>query len=458
MKVWRLLFALPFVAMNLWAQAPAPTAPILPEQLLPGLDAILKSAVQQSPKMLSRALELEVAENNRILARSNLLPTLNASYSYYKSRDTAEYLYPNPASNSKKTYDVTKTPYSITASQPVFYWGERKNLARIGEIQQQIVQGQYREAYRLLAQELRAGYLHLIAQKVALKKAKLNLEFYNTQLKQQEERLAKKVISDLEISVARLNAEQAQIALDRTEFDFDNAKASFARVAGLGTVNDDTIPEWVPAVQYAPATYDRMLSGFLAQKSPPSIEAVTMRRTLEVEDLNYKNVKTRQRPKVSLNFGLTQDIQRNLYGSNADYSVASIYGGLAMYWNIFDGFASGAITRNTLARHRQLENDYRLLTERLAQDAQIQAKLIGFSARNMVIYDRFLDGSQGNLANLQDLFGRGIKSEADVTNAQLQLYDAQLSALNARIDFLAKIGDFLGTVVEDPVVANLPAK
>jgi hypothetical protein len=42
--------------------------------------------------------------------------------------------------------------------------------------------------------------------------------------------------------------------------------------------------------------------------------------------------------------------------------------------------------------------------------------------------------------------------------AQLGLYEAQVNALLARIDFFTRIGEFLGTVVEDPILENLPAK
>jgi outer membrane protein TolC len=78
---------MPFLGASLWAVAPAVDELTLPERILPQLDGILKTAVQQSPRMLNRALDLEVAENNRIQARANLLPTLSGSYSYYQAED-----------------------------------------------------------------------------------------------------------------------------------------------------------------------------------------------------------------------------------------------------------------------------------------------------------------------------------------------------------------------------------
>ena len=64
------------------------------------------------------------------------------------------------------------------------------------------------------------------------------------------------------------------------------------------------------------------------------------------------------------------------------YKVNSYFGGISVNWSIFDGLAAGAAERNALARRRQVENDYRSLTEQLAQQAQTQVKQINFSARS----------------------------------------------------------------------------
>lgn len=448
---------MPFLVASLWATAPAVNELPLPERVFPQLDGILKSAVQQSPRMLNRALDLEIAENSRIEARSNLLPSLSASYSFYKSSDRNQYVN-NPQSTNSNSYVVTKTPYSLSLSQPLFFWGERRNNARVGEIQQMIAQGQYRDAYRALTQELRGNYMRLIVQKLAVKRARFNVEFASTRLKQEEERLVKKVISEAEIFNVRLNAEQAQIALERAEFDYENAKTSFARLAGLGAMADEAIPESIPVAAYTAGSFDQLLAGFLAQKDPPTTEASALRHQLEIANLTYANQKTRLRPKVSASFGLSQDEQNNFYGTGVRYSLTSLYGGVSVNWTIFDGFASGAAVRSSLARRRQMEYDYRQLTERLALDAQSQVKQINFSARNMSITDRFLTSGEGNLRSVQDEFRRGVKSDTDVSLAQLYLEDTEINASNARIDYLLKIGDFLGTIMEDPILANVTEK
>ena len=155
--------------------------------------------------------------------------------------------------------------------------------------------------------------------------------------------------------------------------------------------------------------------------------------------------------------GVSQDQQTYTINVAQKYRVNSLFGGVSANWTIFDGFASQAAVRTGLARRRQMENDYKDLTERLAQQAQTNVKQIDFAARSMAILDRALVSSGGNLKTKQDDFARGVSSEDDVSQARLALFDAEINAYNGRIDYLYRTGDFLGTIMEDPVLANLGA-
>ncbi len=417
------------------------------ERLFPELEAILRSAVSQSPRMLNRALDLEIAENDRIASRAGLLPYVGGFYNQTESRDDRADL--------ADTLSVSKVYYNASLTQPIFHWGERKNNYQASKIREEMTKGNYREAYRLLAQELRYAYLQLIVKKAHLGRARFHLDFQRAQLRLAEERLAKKVISEPEMFAFRLNVERAEIEADRSEYDLLNSKRAFARVSGTLLLDDNAIPETIPVVHYDAGKFDRVLAGFLTHKDPPTQDAVNLRGNLEIEELTYRNQKTRLRPKFSFIAGITQDEQSYTINFAQKYRVTSHYVGLAINWAVFDGFATGAAVRNSLARRRQMENDYRDLTQRLSEQVQTQVKVLNYSARNMAITDRFVISAEGLLKARQEDFARGVMSETDVNNARVGLLEAQVNALHARIDYLNKTGEFLGTVVEDPVLANL---
>jgi outer membrane protein TolC len=451
MKFRTLLAALPLLASSLWAVAPAVNGLILPEKIYPQLDVILKRAVQQSPQMISRTLEIEIAENNRIQARAGILPTAGLSFSYYEASEER-------ADLTGGRINVGKMAYNFNVTQPLYYWGERRNNARIGEIQHQIAQGNYRDGYRSLAQEIRNQYLQLIVRKISLARSRLSNRYTQEGLKLAEDRYAKKVMSEAEIFPVRLNAERSQIELERNTYEFEAAKASFGRLTGGQPISDSAIPDEIAVIDHQSGASDQYLAGFLAQKDPPNNVAASMRRQLEIENLNYLNQKTRLLPKFNFVVAMTQDETSYTLNVGQKYRVNDIYAGVSMNWNIFDGFAAGAGTRSALARRQQVENEYKGLTDRLAREAQAQAKSLDFSARGMSLTDRILVAAAGSFQVRKAEFARGVVSENDVTQANLAYFEALINADNARIDYLLRTGEFLGTIAEDPVVANLPAK
>jgi outer membrane protein TolC len=457
MKLLNLYMLLPVLAVNLWAAAPTAPELSLPEVIFPDLEVILKKAAQQSPQMLSQALTLEIAEEGRISARSSLLPSIGASVSLSRAQDKTTYVY-NPQNSSSTEYYSTTNPYSYSISQPVFHWGALRNSARIGAIYASIAHGQYRNGYRQLAQGLRASYQALIVQKIAVKRATLYLEIVQKQLAVHEAGFAKQEIAEATVVASRLAVEAAQIDYERVQFNFEAAKNSLARLSGCPALANETIPDEVPSLTYNEAAFNQLLAGFLAQKDLPTIDAVTARKNLEIANLNYAITRTRLRPKFGASAGVSQSVQRNLYGTIDTYQLNSRSISISASWSIFDGFASGAAQRSALATRRQQEAAYKELTDQLAQSAQTQVKLINFYARSMSMSDRALVASGENLKHQQAEFARGNIAEAALSWAQMGLYDAQMSTYSVRSEYLRQTGEFLGLIVEDPVVSNLTDK
>jgi outer membrane protein TolC len=446
MKKSRLFAGITLCLLGLWQGVGAQDV-VTPEKLLPGLDAILKKAVTQSPRMISRAIDLEIAEHNRIVSRAGLLPSVGGFYTYYDSRDKRGDL--------PQRLQVDKEYYSVSLTQPLFHWGERRNNARVGNIRKLMAEGSYREGYRAFAQELRAAYLSLIINKTRAKRAAFQLEYNNRLLQQAEDRHAKKVISDAAIFGTRIEAERAAITAERTAFDFENARASLSRLTGEPPLRDEEIPDAVPPIPNQQANVQGLLGSYLASPELPTFEIQNYRRSLEIEKLNLANQKTRLRPKFNLVVGISQDEQAYGLDIATKYKVNSRFGGISASWTIFDGFAARSGVRTSLASLRQMHADLKSINERLAQQAQTQARMAEFHARYSAINDRLLESGQNNLVSVREQFSRGVIAQEDVSIVQLGLFDQQINAYSSRADYYAQISEFLGTVAQDPAVANL---
>jgi outer membrane protein TolC len=450
MKFLRTLAAAPLFTVGLWA---ADSVGITtPESMFPQLETILSQAVSQSPTMLSRAIDQEIAENDRQVARAGMLPSIGGYYRYWWAEDKRS---DRPNMNRIST---DKQFYDFSINQPVFHWGERKKNDEIGAIRLALAGQNYREAYRVLADTIRTSYLRLINDKLRVTRSEFANDTMQARLKRSEDRLAKKEISDAQMFAIRTEAERSQIATERTRLEYEFSKQSFARLTGLPELRDEEIPDDIPAVQDQTAAIQAALADFLSQEHPKTASAINNEKLREIEKRNLAIAKTRLLPKLSFQAGINQDEQTYGLTVSSRYSVNSLYYGLSVNWTIFDGFAARSAQRSAYARIRGLERDYKKLTEQLASTAQYQAKMIGFFQRYAVINDGLVPSSEGNLATKRDDFQRGINSEDDVAAAQLNVYDTKLLAFASRQDYYNQIVDFLGTIAEDPVLKNLPAK
>lgn len=420
--------------------------PMLPEQLFGDLDRTLSGALSQSPRMLARNLDLEVAEQDRINARAGLLPNLGGGFRHQEGREERD--------QNQGFVDATKVYYDVTLTQPLFYWGERRNNDRIGAIRLDMARSNHEEAYRGLAQELRSRFLTLIVLKLNLERTRFYERFAESQLTLAKERHAKKIIADAALATSQLTHDQSVLSRDRAEFDFDNARADFSRLAGIDVIRDEEIPAEIPELQSNLGAIQSLLAGFVAEKEIPTVEAENLRRQIRIEELGFANQKTRLRPKAYLVAGMTQDEQNFTFDITQKYMVKYQYVGVGVSWTLFDGFAAQAGKRAALARKRKAQLDYNEAVDRLVRQARTQVRQLEFSQRNLAFVDRALASARGLVPTRRDEVARGLASESDLALAELAYYDARIQAFYARMDILMRTGDFLGTLNRDPVLAR----
>lgn len=424
-------------------------APLLPEQIFPELQPILTAALQRSPRMIEKNFDLDAAAGDLMQAKAGLYPSAGASFTETQTRDKRE--------DIKDRLDTEKLYYSFSVNQPLFYWGDLRNRAKIGEIRQKIVHKQYSQAYSALAQEIRGTYLRLVIQKAQLQATTYSQQQSEKALRLAEDRLKNRVISEAEIFHPRIEVQQAVLNSDRMRDAYAESKRAFLLLTGSPAPEDAAIPS-LGKVPVATGEADRLLAGFLSQPEPKTFAIEVMKSQLEIERLNYAIVRTTLRPKFSLVLGISQDQQSYSTNLAAKYGVQSTYIGVSGSWAIFDGFASRGATRSTLARIRKLETGYKQLTDNLGTEAQRSARQVGYAERQMLIQDQLMDSATNFLQYRKDEFARGTVSETDVAAVQAVYNRELITTMQARSDFLLKFSDFLAMIMQDPALNNVPAQ
>ena len=421
--------------------------PQLPEDVFPALRPILEQAAQQSPQMVSHNLELLVADGDLQQAKAGLYPSLSGFYQYSQTSDQRE--------DIVDRLKTDKTYYNLTFTQPLFHWGERVNNAKIGEIRREIADENYSEAYRLLANQIRASYLSLIMGKIGINNAAYSLKLAEEALASAEDRLKKKVISEGSIFQTRIAADQARLADETAAWDYELSKQNFSQLTGQSAPSDYAIPSEIPGLLESKDKVNAMLARFLSQAKPETAAVRIARKQVAVSDLTFKNQRTRQRPKLSFVAGISQDEQSYTSNIAQKYGLESQYVGLQVSWNIFDGFATRGAIASALARKRIAEHSYKQLTETLAQDARKAAKAVELAQRQLAISERLLNNAGNFLSYTKEDFKRGQSSEAEINAAQASYNASKNSTNSSRYIYLMRVSEFASLIAEDPMMGQI---
>ncbi|MGH7955723.1 MAG: TolC family protein, partial [Opitutaceae bacterium] len=216
----------------------------MPEDVLPELKEILRTALQQSPQVFLAAIDLERGEAARIQANSFRWPNLGASFNYANNQEAI-------SGNTSTESRASGLFYSISLGQSLFHWGALKNQSAIGRISLLIAEKNYAEAYRALAVTLRQSYLELVMKKARLRHARHAFKRAESDLDVLK-RNASQVSPSL-ISGRELDLREARLELDRVEAEFTAGRRKLARFAGLAELPEDKIADELPKPAYVPA-------------------------------------------------------------------------------------------------------------------------------------------------------------------------------------------------------------
>ena len=446
--VFAVLAVLPAV---LSAQTP-PLPATLPEDFFPGLRDILRTALQQSPQMISHNLDLAAQEANRYQQAAGQWPSIggNGNYGY-----TQSYLASNTNANTVNKGFV----YGLGLNQPIYHWGALQAATDIAHLQIKISEHQYADAYGQLATTLRAQYLSLITQKLQLRSARLSLDQTKASVAVAEDRFKSAAATPDDLTNAHLQLDEANLGMDRATDGFAHSKRLFLLTAGLSELNDDAIPDEIPKPVYSADAVEALLQDFVSAGLHNTFQAQVYYDQIKQSELNYKIAKYRLYPKLDLSMGLSEQNQTTA-GANSISQTGVLAESLALgaSWSIFDGYATRGAKLAALTGKRRNERDLQNYLDQTLEQARESERQLVFSARAMAIAERRFQFSEEALQRAKDNFKLHTLSQAGMDQATANFYQSQAAVFGARADFLSNWSGYLSLLNVDPVLNNLPAR
>jgi outer membrane protein TolC len=448
-----------FAILGVWpAMLNAQTPPLpatLPEDFFPGLRDVLHSALQQSPQMITRNLDLASAEASRYQAASAEWPSVSAGTSFGGGQSSS-IIRLDALQNAPF---LAAYSYGFSVGQPLYHWGALQAQTDIAHLHIQMSEHQYAAAYGQLALTLRSQYLSLIAQKYQLRNAHLSLDQTKASVAVVEDRFKSGAATPDELANARLGLDDANLSIDRATENFAHAKRLFLLTAGLSDLDDDTIPDEIPRPVYSADTVEALLQNFENAGLHDTFQAQIYDDQIREGALNYKIAKYRLYPHLDLQLGFGQQDQSQVSGSTVVHNqVFSDSVGVGIGWSIFDGFATRGFKLAALTSKRLAERNRQNYLDQTLEQARESERQLVFSARAMAIAERRFQFSEEALQRAKDDFKLHTLSRAGMDQATSGFYQAQAAIFGARADFLSSWSGYLSLLNVDPVLNNLPTR
>jgi outer membrane protein TolC len=442
----------------------------MPENYLPGLMELVHAAQKESPTMITQQIQVAEAEANLLNADSVLYPSLSAGGSYGLASESVGEAGQFGAAGSHSTGNSTSESYSVSASMPVFRWGAVWNGIRVTKLALEISRKSYAEAYRTFLQQLRDSYIALVAKKIGLRNAGVNLQLAEDARNLAQANLKSGMIAEGGTVASKLGEEDARLNYDRLLEDYSHAKRVLAQLAGVPDIKEDSIPGEVPKVPYPSDTADAVLAAFLRDGAKSTFQAENLQMAIHQARLNYDIAITRQLPQFSAYYGYSAADTTSIALASASPGEApspasiakvgetSISYGISAGWDIFDGFSTEAGIRSAKLTRRAAERQMLTYLETTLEQAQDARRQLDLYARAMAMAEERHDLAAAALRQTEADHKFGTVPQAAVDATRYGLYASELNQISARADFLSHWSSFVSLVDADPALGLLPVQ
>jgi outer membrane protein TolC len=415
------LLAIAVFAHAASAQVSAP----MPEDCFPDLRAIIEGMYQNSPDLLMNSMNTEEGLANLDSAKGYRGPRITGF-----ARMQAQY---ENRFNSESTYeqDITVGPYAnITASLPIFHWGEITARIDIAKSRVEASQNWTRQRAAQIRQDIRKSYIEY---QLALKSAEIARDdIANAQKKRDGMQvladkglMAKDDLGDVDIYI-QSRKEDLAYSTSQSEYFLNELKES----SGLASL--DLHETAFPEMRMLTDAELLDLQNAASCAMLPSIDA--MEAELAAEKASCKEISSRNRPKLDAILSGNMDYADE-YRNNGKYENvprAYAWGGIQASWTIYDRGTNNADRRASMIRQRRIEQriEQAKITQthdvaNIANDARLNASRTDTRRTRLALLSTSVDMMEAQFeqkgVSANDLFQRKLdlrKTEMDLLRAQ----------------------------------------
>lgn len=355
----------------------------LPEHHLPALRDLLETAGRRSPQLVAQDLERILAGIRIQSADAQRLPQVGGGLSYAINQTAV-------SSNAGAPTRDSGGFYNLSVTQPLYHWGALQNQSASARISALIAQKSFTQAARDLRVLIRRAFLGLVAEKARVTAAAETVRLVAAEVAVLEEKKSRGVASAAAVEGEKLRLREVCLDHDRLAAEFEANRGRLARLAGAPELPESAVPSDLPATLPSAELAAAVTAAALRDGARSTLE-------YEIHDLRLKDAllrheieKVRLRPKFYLSAGVSLENSTNVNENTVNQQgvqrrTVSVFA----QWSIFDGFATRAAIRESVAGRR-------------AQERRAEAEMITL-LQNIQLLERGLrlDAEQVSLAEIR---------------------------------------------------------
>jgi outer membrane protein len=378
----------------------------------------LKNNPQISVARLTALASRQVARE----VRSNLWPTATADLTGVDSLDNSRIT----AGGLNNPIIYQRAAAGVTVSQLITDFGRTTNLAASASLAAKAENQNAAATKEQILLAVDQAFYGALQGQAVLTVAQQTVSARQTVVDQIEALFKSKLKSQLDFSFANVNLAQAKLLLLDAENNENAALASLSMVLGYSRIQDFQLVEEPAAISPPPGNVDDLISQALAMR--PEILALEFR---------YQSAQKFHAAERDLFF---PDIRA--VGAAGDTPVrnpvlSSRYGavGVNVEIPVFNGFLYSARSRESSLRAQAAQDRVLDLRNRIARDVRTGWLNANTAYARLSVTQQLLDQASLALDLAQTRYRMGLSSIVELSQAQLQQTQAQISNAQAAYDY-----------------------
>ena len=400
-----------------------------PEFFFEELVQVLEKLNDRSPVLKSKEFDLDIAQANQVIAKSEQgfkLGLKVSGQSIHEDRPNEDF------------YHRYRTYNQAYFTKPIFHWGALKAREQIAKLNISWAEDSFTVQRRTLTGEVRGVFLKLIALNYRTQMAIEQLRIATQYVETIKKRLELNLSTPLALEEARVEQLNREISIAELRTSLERNKAYFVSLSGY----DEPLSLKVTKVFWEFSKSHNFNQEFpILIGSLSNIEVERLQTQVKIEDEHIKIAEAELKPKINLTGAYFQD-QVDLAEGRSSLDRNNFLVGLEASWSIWDSHKSTGQKKIALAKKLKLENTIETQNRELRDKVRSVVSELKSLKERIMLGRKLISVAENRLEKSKIELQMDRISPADHFSARVALDQSQLENLEAVCQFMVLLDQY----------------